>query len=111
MKKIGMIFLICFSAAFAQAEDIVLAKKDYIALIVGNYVHGFKDFDTDVTGFNDSVRVGIYYDLSTQSEVRANQLAKRFRSNIPNKLSTYEWAKGVEVIVNVYSEDLTGRGY
>ena len=93
------------------AEKIELEKKDYLILVVGNYVHGFKEFETSVTSFNDSLSIGIYYDESTQSEIRANQLAKRFRFQIPRKLSQYPWAKDIEIIVNVYSEDRTGRGY
>lgn len=110
-KMRGLVFLFLISSVFAQAEGIPLAKKDYITLIVSSYVHGFKEFETSVTSFADSVSVGIYYDLSTQSEDRAKQLAKRFRLQIPFKLDAYDWAKGVEVVVNVYSQDLSGRGY
>ena len=111
MKKIAIGILILFSATLTFAENIALAKKDYITLIVSNYVHGFKEFETSVTSFDDSVSIGIYYDTSTQSEVRANQLAKRFRVQVPSQLSTYNWAKGIKVVVNVYSEDRSGRGY
>ena len=110
MKKARIIFLICFSAMFAQADKITLTKKNYITLIVGNYVHGFKEFETSVTSFDDSVSIGIYYDPSTQSKVRANTLTERFRFQIPHKLNSYKWAKGVEVIVSVYSHDVS-RGY
>ena len=104
------------NSAFAYLKilltyGIELEKKHYLTLIVGNYVHGFKEFETSVVGYEESVSVGIYYDLSTQSRERAYQLAKRFRAVIPQLLSHYEWAKSVEVLVNVYSEDLTGRGY
>lgn len=113
-KYIAILLLVLSSLLFgtpALAEKIDLEKKDYLTLVVSNYVHGFKEFETSVTSFNDSVSIGIYYDESTQSEMRANQLAKRFRSQVPRKLSQYQWAKDIEIIVNVYSEDRTGRGY
>jgi hypothetical protein len=93
------------------AETIELEKKDYIALIVSSYVNGFNEFETSVTAFEDSVSVGIYYDQTTQDESRAEGLANRFRLQVPLRLSRYEWSEDVDVIVNVYSQDLTGRGY
>jgi hypothetical protein len=111
MKKLAIGVLILFSATFSHAENIALDKKDYITLIVSNYVHGFKEFETSVTSFEDSVSIGIYYDASTQSEVRANQLAKRFRTQVPSQLATHDWAKNIKVLVSVYSEDRSGRGY
>ncbi|MDH3630371.1 MAG: hypothetical protein OER98_04555 [Gammaproteobacteria bacterium] len=92
-------------------HGIELEKKDYLTLIVGNYIHGFKEFETSVLTFEDSVSVGIYYDLSTQDEKRAVQLANRFRENIPKMLKKYPWATDVQFTVNVYSEDRTNRGY
>ncbi len=111
MKNLAIILVGVFLAAFVQAEEVTLTKEDYAAFVVGNYVHGFKEFETSVTTLESSVSVGIYFDKSTQSEARANQLADRFRKQIPLILKRYEWAKGFEVVVSVYSEDLTGRGY
>ena len=115
MNKYIAILLLVLSSLLSGtpvlAEKIEFEKKDYLMLVVGNYVHGFKEFETSVTSFNDSVSIGIYYDESTQSEIRANQLAKRFRFQVPRKLSQYQWAKDIKVIVNVYAEDRIGRGY
>ena len=106
---IGILFGLLSGPSFA--EKIELEKKDYLTLVVSNYVHGFKEFETSITALSDSVSIGIYYDVSTQDKQRANQLAERFRSQVPPILNRYDWAKNVEVIVNVYSEDRTGRGY
>ena len=111
MKNLIFGILVLFFATASPAEAIELEKKDYLTFIVSNYVHGFKEFETSVTSFEDSVSIGIYYDISTQSEARANQLAKRFRSQVASQLRRYEWAKNIKVIVNVYSEDRSGRGY
>lgn len=108
LRSIILFVLVFISVSVGALE---ISQKDYIALIVSSYVHGFKEFDTSVTAFNDSVSIGIYYDQSTQDRKRAYQLAKRFESQVPAKLSQYEWGKDVKVIVNVYSEDRTGRGY
>lgn len=48
MYKLSIGILIFVFSGFIHAENIALAKKDYIALIVGNYVHGFKEFETSV---------------------------------------------------------------
>jgi hypothetical protein len=90
---------------------IELTKGDYIKLIVSNYVHGFKEFDTSVIAFDDgSVSVGIYYDMKLGSVSRANQLLRRFENQIPVLLSQYDWGKDISLIVNVYGEDRS-RGY
>ena len=113
MKPLKVLFItiIIFSASFSYAEDLMIPKKDYLAFIIGNYVHGFKKFETSVVGFEDSASIGIYYDVSTQSKDRADKLARRFRKQIPAMLQNYKWAKDIKIIVNVYSEDKTGRGY
>jgi hypothetical protein len=111
MNKIIIVFFVLIISSISYAEKVELEKTDYLTLIISNYVHGFKEFETSVTSFEDSVSVGIYYDVSTQSEIRANQLAKRFRTQIPPILNRYDWAKSVKIHVNVYSEDRANRGY
>ena len=98
-------------APIAQAETIELEKRDYLKLIVGNYVHGFKEFDTSVVAFDDSVSVGIYFDSDEQDKSRADQLAERFRKQLPLMLERYEWADEIAVVVSVYSESRAERGY
>jgi len=111
MNKLIISILATFIISCSLASALEIEKKDYLSLIVGNYVHGFKEFETSVTTFDKSVNIGIYYDVSTQDKERANKLAKRFRTQIPEKIRTYEWAKNIKIIINVYSEDLTSRGY
>ena len=90
---------------------IELTKGDYIKLIVSNYVHGFKEFDTSVIAFDDgSISVGIYYDIKSGSVSRANQLSRRFENQIPALLSRYDWGKDITLIVSVYGEEQS-RGY
>ena len=90
-KALILVLLLLFSG-FTFAEKVEIEKKDYIKFIVSSYVNGFNEFDTSVTTFNDSVSIGIYYDLSTQKGELAKQLAKRFRFQVPKMLSSYEWA-------------------
>ena len=112
MSKLLAILMLSVSLPLAiVVHGIELEKKDYLALVVGNYVHGFNEFDTSIVTFENAVRVGIYYDQSTQDRNRAVQLSERFRTQIPKILMTYPWADEVEVTVSVYSEDRTGRGY
>jgi hypothetical protein len=90
---------------YRQIELIQFEKSDYLMLIVGNYVHGFKEFDTSVEAFDDSVFVGIYHDSNEQNELRAEQLADRFRKQLPLMLEKYDWAGDISILVSVYGED------
>ena len=107
MKNVIAVIIIVAGIVFASishAESIELEKRDYLMLIVGNYVHGFKEFDTSVVAFDDSVSVGIYYDAETQDGNKAETLADRFRKQLPRLLAKYEWANEVTFVVNVYGE-------
>jgi hypothetical protein len=107
--KALIVSLILLTSSLSYAIE--LTKEDYIKLIVSNYVHGFKEFDTSVIAFDDgSVRVGIYYDIKSGSVSRANQLSRRFENQIPALLSGYDWGKDISLIVSVYGEDRS-RGH
>ncbi len=111
MKKTLIVMLICFFPIIGSTKTIELTKSDVITFSISAYVHGFKEFDTSVIGFDESVSIGIYYDTTTQNKSRAEMLAKRFRKQVPLILAKYKWAKKVKVIVNVYGEEKTERGY
>jgi hypothetical protein len=89
-----------------------LARTEYLALLAGNYVHGFKEFDTTVKTDEESVSVGIYYDPNVQEKNRAEQLAERFRKDLPLMFeeTRHEWAANVGVLVTVHSYDQS-KGY
>jgi len=107
--KVWFVVLAVLASCLATALEV--SKADYIKLIVSSYVHGFKEFDTSVTTFNDgSVSVGIYYDVSTQSSSRAYQLQQRFEKQVPLLFGKYDWGKGIRLRVSVYGEDRS-RGY
>ena len=81
-----------------------LAKKDYLRLIVSSYVNGFKEFNTTVATSDESVSVSIFYDSDQQDEERVDQIANRFRKEIPPMFESYPWAKNIAVSVTVYSD-------
>jgi hypothetical protein len=87
---------------FATSETVELDKKFALKVLVASYVNGFKEFDTTVVGYDDSVSIGIYVDREVQSRERASHLANRFREQVPKLLELNSWAKNVNVIVNVY---------
>ena len=94
-------------AAKNTGKSIRLAKPDYLKLIVGNHVHGFKAFDTLVSTSDDSVMVGIFYGTDEKEKANAEQFADYLRKEIPVILGRpeYKWAKGVDLKVAVYGED------
>ncbi|UCH82097.1 MAG: hypothetical protein JSW20_05570 [Nitrospiraceae bacterium] len=111
MKKILIIILICAIPGWCTAETVKFNKSDAISLMVTSYVHGFKEFGTSVIALDDSVSVGIYYDLKTQKKQKAEMLAKRFREKIPIILSKYPWGKNIQVYIAVYEYDRMSSGY
>jgi hypothetical protein len=94
-------------AAQNTGKSIRLAKHDYLELIVGNHVHGFKAFDTLVNASDDSVFVGIFYGTDEKEKANAEQFADYLRKELPVILGRpeYKWAKGVDLKVAVYGED------
>jgi len=95
------------SAAKSTPNSIRLAKPDYLKLIVGNYVHGFKEFDTLVNTGDDSVFVGIFCGTDESEKAKAEQFAGYLRKELPVILGRpeYKWAKDVDLTVAVYAED------
>jgi hypothetical protein len=104
IKNAILILVVLVYSTSVVADQVKIDTKDYLALIVGNYVNGFNEFDTTVVAFKKSVSVSIYYDTHNQDRERAEQLADRFRKQIPYLINRYEWAKGTSLIVNIYSE-------
>ena len=112
MKTLIPLILILFATpSLCFSEELTLSKNDLVTLHVSNYVHGFKEFDTTVVSFDDSVSVGIYYDINTQSEDKAEQLAARFRKHLRRILNNYDWGTDIEIVVKVHSEDRSSRGF
>ena len=103
MKK-TLICIILLASSILTAETIEIDRRDYISLIVGNYVHGFNRFDTGIVSFNNSVSISIYYDENKQSRVMAERLAERFEAQIPLIFKHNGKLKDVKVIVNVYTD-------
>jgi len=93
-----------YSDGVSNKRSITLEQGDYLKLIVGNYVHGFKEFDTSVKTSGDSVRVGVYFAGDVQGRQRAEQLAERFRQQLPSILDDYKWTKEITLIVYVYDK-------
>jgi len=94
-------------AAKNTGKSIRLAKPDYLELIVGNHVHGFKAFDTLVNASDDSVFVGIFYGPDEKEKANAEQFADYLRKELPVILGRpeYKWAKGVDITISVFGED------
>ncbi len=98
------------NAKARSSSLVVLEKRDYLKMIVANYVHGFKEFDTTVRSSGELVEVGIYYRPDDQDKDRAEQLSNRFRKELPLILEdpVYQWAKDVAVEVSVRSSPVPG---
>jgi len=118
-KKLIVVFLFLFFISFSSIgfsselnKEYRPTRVDWLKVVVGNYIWGFNEFDTSLVVHDDgSINVGIYYDMSTQSREKASQLKERFEEQIPMRLKQYAWARNIKLIVSVYSEDRSGRGY
>ena len=88
----------------SNSKGIELAKKDYLAMIVGNFVYGFHKYEMSVTTTDNRVLVGIYYNSRFYADSLPDELAEMFREEIPAILKEYDWANDVSVEVIVYGE-------
>jgi hypothetical protein len=100
-----------FTGSGPDSERIELTKNDYLTLIVGNYVHGFKEFETSVTASNGAVNITIFYSSFFDNKARVYWLTDLFQMKIPEILKQYSWAKDVTINVEVYSERRAGGGF
>jgi hypothetical protein len=117
MTKCGLIILISFlivTTGFANEElneKVQLTKKEYLQLIIGAYVWGFNEFDTDIIIYPKLIRINIHYDIDRDNAGLADSLKKRFELHIPNLIQRIPWAKDYQIDVNTYSEARLKRGY
>ena len=104
---LGLLLLISTATLADQSlnsKRIELAKKDYLAMIVCNFVYGFHKYEMSVTTTDNLVLVGIYYNNRFYVDSLPYDLADMFREEIPAILKEYEWANDVSVEVVVYGE-------
>jgi hypothetical protein len=117
MKRCGVIILILFltvTSGLANEElneKVQLTKKEYLHFVIGAYVWGFNEFDTDIIIYPNLIRINIHYDIDRQNVELADSLKKRFESHIPNLIRRIRWAKDYKIDVSVYSEARLKRGY
>ena len=116
-KPVVLLVILVLVGTFAIAGEpsnkkrIELSKKDYLAMIVCNYVYGFNYYDTSVTTTDNLVSIGIYYNSSFYAESLPYEIAEKFRSEVPKILKEHSWANDVVVVVKVYSEPRIHRNY
>jgi len=116
-KQVVLLVILVLAGTFAIAGEpsnkkrIELSKKDYLAMIVCNYVYGFNYYDTSVTTTDNLVSIGIHFNSSFYAESLPYEIAEKFRSEVPKILKEYSWANDVVVVVKVYSESLIHRNY
>lgn len=117
MKRCGSIILILFLTATSGLaneelnEKVQLTKKEYLQFVIGAYVWGFNEFDTDIVIYPGLIRINIHYDIDSQNRELAYSLKKRFESHVPNIIRQITWAKDYKIDVSVYSEARLKRGY
>jgi len=117
MKRFSLIILVLFltvTSGLANEElneKVQLTKKEYLQFVIGAYVWGFNEFDTDIIIYPKLIRINIYYDIDKQNVELADSLKKRFELHIPNLIRPIPWAKDYKIDVSTYSEARHKRGY
>lgn len=101
MNRLILLGALLFSCA-SSADSVEIQKRFALKMLVASYVNGFKQYDTSVVGYEDSVSVGIYVEREGQTREGAEVLASRFREQIPKLLRLNSWAKDTKVEVTVY---------
>ena len=80
-KPVVLLVILVLVSTFAIAGEpsnkrgIELSKKDYLAMIVCNYVYGFNYYDTSVNTTDNLVSIGIYYNSSFSAESLPYEIA------------------------------------
>ena len=111
---LGLLLLISTATLADQplvAKGIELSKKDYLALIVCNFVYGFMKYEMSVTTTDNLVSVGIYFNNRFYADSLAYDLAEIIREEIPEILKEYDWANDVAVEVVVYGKSRIRHSY
>ena len=103
-----------FFCPSSSVDEVEMTCADYVEMKVATYVHGFNEFDTSIVILSNQIRVGMYYDYDTQSESRAEELRRRMVGEITARQDLGmlgQCATDYEVVVTVYGEGRTTRGY
>ena len=117
MKRCSLIILILFltvTFGFTNEElneNVQITKKEYLQFMIGAYVWGFNEFDTDIVIYPKLIRINIYYDIGRQNRELAYSLKKRFESHVPSIIRQITWAKDYKIDVSVHSEARLKRRY
>lgn len=85
----------------------LMNKREYLELLVGNYVHGFKEFGTAIYILpdpNDVLYVDIYYDVERQKKLQAMKFQRHLAKELPYVLARYEWAKDIPIEINIFQK-------
>lgn len=85
----------------------LMSKREYLELLVGNYVHGFKEFGTAIYILpdpSDVLYVDIYYDVNRQKKLQAMKFQRHLAKELPYVLARYEWAKDIPIEINIFQK-------
>jgi len=104
-------FLLSSNSFSDEPRFVQITENDFLELMIGNYVHGFNEFETQVQVTDKEVIIEVYYDLHTQSKARAISFKKRIKIFIRAMLSSYSWEKRNKVRIEIHGIDRTGYGY
>lgn len=85
----------------------LMSKREYLELLVGNYIHGFKEFGTAIYILpdpNDVLYVDVYYDEKSQKKLDAMKFQRHLAKELPYVLARYDWAKNIPIEINIFQK-------
>ena len=85
-------------------ETTNINRRDFLELVVGNYVHGFKHFGTSIYFVENKLVIEVYYDAKTQDKVSALVFKRKIEKQIPFLLQRFEWANNLQYEVEVFAD-------
>ena len=85
-------------------EPVVVDKRVLLELMVGNFIHGYKEYGTTVYVTDNKLYVEIFYDARSQSKLDALVFKRKVEKEMPYVLQRYDWSKSVAFEVSVFSE-------
>jgi hypothetical protein len=117
MRRSYLIFLILFltvTSGLANEElneKVELTKKEYLQFVIGSYVWGFNEFDTNINIYPNLIKISIYYNIEERNVILRNSLKREFELRIRNLIQHISWAKDYKIDVSVHSKARRNRWY
>lgn len=106
---VAMVSIVQPAPVQASLDDtLVLRKRDYLELMVGNYVHGFKQFGSTVYMNENTLQIDVFYGAD-QGKLKALRFKRHLEKEMPYVLNKYDWSSQIAFEISIFPEQLISQ--